>query len=68
MSICCFDRQKYFLEKVVVEHSCQVLCPNSLGITAIYFAEVATDKQTKEVSNGDYSSGLLEMRNGGKWQ
>ena len=33
----------------------QVLRLNSLGITAISLAEIATDKQTKEVNNGDYS-------------
>lgn len=36
---------------------------NSLGITAISLAEIATDKQTKEVNNGDYSIvfGLPEL-------
>lgn len=33
----------------------QVLHLNSLGITTISLAEIATDKQTKEVNNRDYS-------------
>ena len=33
----------------------QVLRLNSLGITAISLAEIATEEQTKEVKNGKYS-------------
>ena len=33
----------------------QVLRLNSLGITAVSLAEIATVKQTKEVKNGEYS-------------